>query len=199
VENLEMTTKIFFAGNVQLQTMKLLPILILSLLLVSVSSAKQESLTMGPYKVSFDLNTTQEYSINNTIPVQYGETYGGTSYVIYQIIINDSNNSASILVNYFANQMEKDIDTIKSNIESSSYEHNKYDRTYYRTIDGKLGVLGVGENYAEDSPQFYAEYWPMFNVSGDTGIRIFSSYPWDDGTLSLLKTIHVEMVGKPPI
>lgn len=181
--------------------MRISIILILSLLLVSVSSAKQESLTMGPYKVSFDLNTTQEYSINNTIPVEYAETYGGISYVIYQTKINDSNNIAFITVNHFSsNQMNKDIDEMKSNIRDVLSNSPYYDcDTYDRIIDGKSGVLGVGENYEGDSNWFLAEYWPMFNMSSDTKVSINSYYPWYDGTLSLLKTIHVEMEGKPPI
>lgn len=168
---------------------------------MSVSIAKQESLTMGPYKVSFDLNTTHEYSINNTIPVEYAETYGGISYVSYQTEINDSNNIAFITISYFSsNQMNKDIDEMKSNIRDTLLNSPYYDYdTYDRIIDGKSGILGVGENYEGDSNRFIAQYWPMFNMSGDTKVSINSYYPWDDGTLGLLKTIHVEMVGKLPI
>jgi len=181
--------------------MRILPILILFLLLVSLSSAKQESLIMGPYKVSFDLNTTQAYNINNAIPATYGETYGGISYVTYTTQINDSNNTALIIISYFSsNQMDKEIYAMKSSIQDSLSNSPYYDSDIYdRTIDGNAGILGVGENFKGDSQRFLAEYWPMFNASGDTKIRIQSGYPWENGTLSLLRTIHVELIGKPSI
>ena len=168
-------------------------------MLVSVSLAKEESLIMGPYKVSFDLNTTQKYSINNTIPVEYGETYGGIPYVVYRTIISAKNDSAAIYVNYFANKMNTNNDKTKSEIRDSSsswfFDFDIYDRI----IDGQSGVLGVGESDRLGGSVFDAIYWSAFNTTGDTKVKITSFLPWENGTLSLLKTIHVEMVGKPPI
>jgi len=69
-------------------------IIILLLLLIFVSSAKHESLTMGPYKVTFDLNTTEAYGINNS--VRHGETYAGTEFTGYQIHIAGSYDIAEI-------------------------------------------------------------------------------------------------------
>ena len=188
-----------FCVKIQPQTMKLLLILILSLMLVSVSSAKQESLIMGPYKVSFDLNTTQKYCINNTMPATYGETYEGISFVIYNTIISATNDSAEISVFYYAHKMDKNLDRTKSDITDSSISWSFDFDLYDRIIDGQSGVLGVGESDQLGGSVFNAIYWPAFNTTGDTKVQIMSFLPWNDGTLSLLKTIHVEMVGKPPI
>jgi hypothetical protein len=180
--------------------MKLFLILILSLLLMSVSSAKQESLIMGPYKVSFDLNTTQKYEINNT-EVKYGETYGGTEYVRYnREVKNNSNLGVIIQTTYYTDTMNKDVYDSKSDLETVFQNLDNYYniKSYERLIDDQPGALVVGKNLEGDS-LFAAGYWPKLNLSGDTQMVIISTYPWENGTLSLLKTIHVEMVGKPPI
>jgi len=51
-----------------------------------------------------------------------------------------------------------------------------------RVIDGRNGIIGsTGSVYA-------AAWWVDNNMS----VVVDSSFPWDDGTLSLLKSIHVE-------
>ena len=64
---------------------------------------------------------------------------------------------------------------------------------YNRIIDDNPGILGVGRTFQNDL-FFYAKYWQ----SNNTAIEIKSGFPWDDGTLSLLKTIRVELIGEPP-
>lgn len=62
-----------------------------------------------------------------------------------------------------------------------------------RTIDGSDGVVAAGYLAGDKI------YNSIYNV--DIGpfprhlvCKIFSDYPWEEGTLSLLKTIHVEKV-----
>jgi len=44
--------------------MKMMHVLILMVLLAAGASAKTEEVSVGPYNVSFDLNTTMDYSVS---------------------------------------------------------------------------------------------------------------------------------------
>ena len=146
---------------------------------------------MGPYKVSFDLNTTQEYRVNNAT-TKPSETYCGAKYETYTTILNNSNNFALITVAYFADKMNKN--DIQYNIEDYLRGLNYYNiETLNRTIDNQSGVLSVGVDSNGDC-MFAAQYWPTFNTSGDTNVLIESNYPWDNETLSLLKTIRIKLI-----
>ena len=166
-------------------------IIVLSLLLVSVSLAKHESLIMGPYKVSFDLNTTQEYKVNNATN-KPSETYCGVKYETYTTVLYNNNNFALITIASFADKMNKN--DIQYNVEDFLRGLNYYNiETHNRTIDNQSGVLSVGVDSNGDC-MFAAQYWPTFNTSGDTNVLIESNYPWDNETLSLLKTIRIKLI-----
>jgi hypothetical protein len=171
----------------------------LSLLLVTAASAKYESLIIGPYNISFDLNTTRNYSLSNA--TKQSETYCGAKYDTYTIILSNKSNSALITIADFKNKIDKGINNIQSNFEDYLRGLNYYNNivTYNRTIDNQSGVISVGLNSNGD-PMFAAQYWAKRNsssikkpnASSETNVLIMSNYPWDDGTLNLLKTIHVE-------
>jgi hypothetical protein len=162
-------------------------LILVYLLLISVPSAKNESLIMGPYNVSFDLNTTQPYLVNNS--TKHSETYWGTKYDTYTIMLNSSRNFALITVVDFKYMKQSANDTqsgVEDFLQGLSYNHTINNRT----IDDQSGILGIGVNSAGDF-MYAAQYWPTFKASCNTNVLIVSNYPWDDGTLSLLKTIHV--------
>lgn len=149
---------------------------------------------MGPYRVSFDLNTTNEYYVNASFPAKYGETYSGIKYVMFYGHINGIR-LGNIEITYFdSNEIDSSLDSTKSMVEDylQSTEFHYVD-TYNRIINGKPGILGVGKSFENDL-WFDARYW----LSNNTMIEIKSDFPWDDGMLSILKTIRVELVGKPP-
>jgi len=183
--------------------MRAITILILSLLLISVSSAKHEVVTMGPCRVSFDLNTTQKYTINVSKP-DYGETYSGDKYVGYDLWLVNTDlrpedtrlyQPASIYLSLFNNTtMDKSIESMKSSIGDDLSNQGIYSyETHNRIIDGQPGVIGVGED-SNGYTFLAANYWSTLTDLRDTKIQIFSLYPWKPETLSLLKTIHVELL-----
>jgi len=54
------------------------------------------------------------------------------------------------------------------------------------------GVNGVAESYYKDGATvYYANYHPAFDPKR-MNVSILSTFPWDDGTSSLLKTIQVQ-------
>ena len=60
-----------------------------------------------------------------------------------------------------------------------------------REIDGTLGAIGVGEDptFGLDT-KFYEASYVLPHAEGF--VYITSLYPWDEGTLRLLDSIHVE-------
>jgi hypothetical protein len=179
--------------------MKQLIIFLVILLLTSVSSAKYEALTLGPYKVSFDLNTTQEYNINVAKPIQSG-TYGGTKYTAYMFDLEDCDLNIPVaritVFSYNDSSMDKSIEKMDSSTKQSLYSLGYHNiKTNNRIIDGQQGILGPGDRH--DAPSlFFAVYWPDTPSIGDTWVSIRSIYPWEPETSSLLKTIHVELTGQ---
>lgn len=159
------------------------------LLLVSVSLAEHESLIAGPYKISFDLNATHNANITET----HLETFSGTKYDTYTIILNNTNNFAFITAVHFSENISED----DHNVEGFLRGFDCHDITppYERKIDNQTGILCVG--VTPDGDIMYAtQYWPKLDMScikGETNVQIDSNYPWDDGTLAILNTIHVEL------
>jgi len=120
-------------------------ILVLFLLLMSVSFAKQESLEMGSYNVSFNLNTTQGYNISNV--TEHSETYCGAEYEVFTTILNNSHNFAFIVLTCFSLNMDKSQDLMQYEIEKylGGLAYNDI-ATYGRKIDGRDAIIGKGVN-----------------------------------------------------
>jgi hypothetical protein len=172
--------------------MRMTLIMVLSLLLVSVSLAHQESLITGPYKISFDLNTTEDYRVNNM--TKNSETYCGMKYEAYTMVLSTDYNLALITVTHFADKMDKSIYNIQNYINILLSSLNYYSIVIHnRTIDNQSGVLGVGVNTYGDC-MYAAEYWPIFSTSGETNVQIETNFPWENETLSLLRTISIKMI-----
>lgn len=160
--------------------------------MLSMSTAKNETFIMGPYMVSFDLNLTQEYNAKNE--TKHLETYSGIKYDAYIIELNSDGNFALISIAYYNDTMNKSIEDMRPNGEDFLRSLNNYNiKTHNRTIDNQPGVLSIGANSNGDC-MFAAQYWASLTKYGDTSILIKSNYPWDNGTLSLLKTIHVRLI-----
>lgn len=175
-------------------------VIVLSLLLVSTSLAKYESLTIGPYRISYNLESTQPHSISNA--TKHSETYCGEKYHAYTTMLSSNGNFAFITIADFEeDNMSKSPFSTKSEIEDFLQGFSYYNiRFYNRTVDNQEGVLGVGVNHNGDL-MYAAQYWmksdaTCINASTCTNVLIESNYPWDNGTLSLLKTIRVEPICK---
>ena len=65
-----------------------------------------------------------------------------------------------------------------------------------RTIDGSSGAIASG-TFAATNDIYVTLYHAAYMLPSDpasTVVQIVSTYPWNGGTLQLLKTIHVEEV-----
>ena len=173
--------------------------LIAMLLLVALASAKPEEVAVGPYKVSFDLNTTMNYTVTPDYQKNADNSSSGTVRVQFDnqtqalIGITDFNTwqyagfTRSDYL-YMDLALKTDKDVVKGNVTQG-------------LIDGKTGMivtqtrLQPSDNSTFDS--MIAVYWPdSKEIEGygipvaKTKVEIVASLP---GLLSksLLESIHV--------
>jgi hypothetical protein len=165
-----------------------------------VVNATPDSVVTGPYKVSFDIGSTRD-SYNVTVPAPViDETLGGEKRTEYSVnILNRTDHLRFILI--VVTELEKGSPTIPtgSNIETTLKSNDANDprissfQSSTRTIDGMDGAVASMTFNAGSGTivgMFDAAYAPAIDPRR-MGVSIASTYPWNDGTLQLLKTIHV--------
>jgi hypothetical protein len=154
-----------------------------------------ETVTAGPYQVSFDLGN-KNYTIIQEGPLP-GEGEEEIGLERQRIILDGGNRAATIKITSYDDfrivNMETESLLAEAALQTKGYIKNNASEW---TIGGEAGVLGVGED--EDHQILYvAIYWPdqvqteEGQVLGMTRCEIESSYWWDT-TEMLLNTIRVE-------
>jgi hypothetical protein len=158
-----------------------------------------DSVVTGPYKVSFDIGLTRnDYNVTISDP-KVTEQLSGAKEIDYSFdITNDTGpfRHMTITTKHFEKErpilsgsdLKRGLMSVNANDPRiSGFKSNE------RRIDGANGAVA---SYAAkvDSEHIFdlyqAVYQPMFDPT-HTVVEIFSSYPWDEGTLKLLRTIHV--------
>ena len=183
--------------------MKKFAILIALLCMLTLSAwATPVSVVTGPYRVTFDMDlSNNSYSITANSP-KISEALSGYDQTEYLINIqskHDRNTFANINLVYTdtinpemptPKEMEAAFNYIMltdiidvSNVESAQ-----------RTIDNTTGIAGAYD-YKNKVRMFMAMYYPEFD-GGRLCCLIGSTYPWDDGTRQLLRTIHVDRISE---
>lgn len=149
-----------------------------------VTIAVPDSVINGPYKIHFDMGTTNNaYTLNTSVPIDMGPLFGEKS-TMYNIIITNKTYPDRI-VHITMTEYEKD-QTKGTDIERALTMLTRNSGQISECIiDGFSGAIA-----SMGSDMFTAAYFP-FNYLTTV---ISSTYPWDEGTLSLLKTIHIEKV-----
>lgn len=179
--------------------MRLLCVLILAVLLFAGASAKPEELTVGPYNVSFDLNTTMNYSAssawddsNSTALININFTNGTKAAIA---VINETVWQCSDLspdIRYL--RLALSYDKALGNMTSGSL--------IGRIIDGKPGIEVVGRYNINGSifDSTIAKYWldskeiENYNITvAMTKVEIIARVPLNVSE-SLLDTINVRAI-----
>lgn len=181
--------------------MKMMHALILMVLLAAGASAKTEEISVGPYNVSFDLNTTMEYNVSShwddanttsVINIEFTNDTQATIAVINETVWECSDLSPDLRYLNLALNYEKAIGTITDGDLSE------------RIIDGKPGLVAI-ETYEKDGKAFnqtIAKYWldseeiENYNISvGMTKVEILANIPMNlSESENLLNTIQVRMI-----
>ena len=176
-----------------MQTNKFCIMAILTILALAVPiCAKSESIIMGPYTVSFDMGNVGGYTINEK-PPQLVENLYGERFTIYQANIVGGFSKATIGINEYDNPVINNAGDALTSVLKSSSNLCGEPMVIARIIDGKPGVLGSIDCFGSIS---YLALYPLDYLSKSnnmtSAVMFESSYPWDEGTSSLVKSIHVE-------
>lgn len=159
-------------------------------LLITPSVAEPDSVVIGPYNISFDLGLPKsEYAINtDQIVEQPQNTMGRTQYNLFIENVSDTNKSVTFLLSDYEVPSSASFSPENSIEQLQKGQPLSATVKETRTIDGKGGVIGESEPGME--PFYLVIYFPTPYLN----VEIVSTYPWDEGTLSLLKTIQIEKV-----
>lgn len=181
--------------------MRLLIAIIGALMLSSMAFAAPETRQVGPYTVSFNMNTNMQYQVTPQSPAMYPFA------TIYPIVIaTDNNTGASISITEYKNLTDS---TMQSNEENTALRMAlrgiNATAPVAQMIDGKTGYLISGMPFSGMSsmPQgmmfYHAQYWLDSNncqcgpvSAGMKLVDITSTYP-QDVTQGILSSIHVAM------
>lgn len=179
--------------------MKLICGLILMILLAAGASAKTEEISSGPYNVSFDLNTTMEYSVLS----QWDEANTTSS---TNIKFNNSTQAVIVVTNktvWKCADLSPDLKYLNLALNYEKALGQIVDGALFeRTIDGKPGLVVI-ETFEKEGNilnSTIAKYWldskeiENYNISvAMTKVEILAKFPMNLSE-SLLDTIQVRMV-----
>jgi hypothetical protein len=177
---------------------KLLLAAVLALMLSSVALAAPETHQVGPYKVSFDMNTNTKYQI--LTPNTQGNSMA-TGYLLE--IKTDNSTGASVAITEYKNPVDSTLQ-MQGALDLWSMRASGINATTMmnQTINGKNGFLISGAPFSSSNVPagfklYHAQYWldskqcECGAVSvGTTSVFISSTYP-QDVTMNLLKSINV--------
>ena len=174
--------------------MRLTLALIIMLMSTFMASGVPENKTLGPYNVSFDLNTTANYSIIYAKPV---ETPDSSTYML--LIKTNNSTLANVAIVQFANRTDSTLSFGRLLAERSLIKNgfNRNMSSLDTEIDGKKGFIYAGIN-SKKLILFMIGYWldskdcDCGPVSvGNTKVEVISSYP-PALTWNLLSSLHIE-------
>ena len=163
----------------------------------ALNGSTGETVTAGPYAVSFDLGD-QNYTVSQVGP-EPGEAEDSLGLERQRIILDSGTRAATITITSYDDFRTVNLDTerllAEAILATEGYTNNNASD---RTIGGVAGVLGVGED--DDHQILYAAiYWPdqvqaeEGQVIGMIRCEVESSFWWNT-TERLLDTISVERI-----
>jgi len=182
-------------------------ILLMLLSLAAPAFAAYESGPVGPYNVSFDMNTTIEYKVI-VEKASSGVTSLGVNFVRYNLTIDSADYLAWLILTRYEEPMIANITANEYIVYNALIDAGADEPNLYQPlIDGKPGVLGnfrferqfLGQGqYQEGDLVVAASYSPDARLyedgvyRGRTDCRVISTFPWEI-IRDLLYTLHVEV------
>ncbi|OPY52725.1 MAG: hypothetical protein A4E48_01014 [Methanosaeta sp. PtaU1.Bin060] len=181
--------------------MRIFALILSALLCSAVATAVPDSIVMGPYKVSFDLGLPKDaYSITVKEPKTTESLSGDISTKYKAGILNNTDILRFAYIDLSLRDKKQPTPTpekLEDSLRSALLNESRISNieTSQRTIDGLPCAVVSYEFLAKGTRKtvkvFMAEYFPKID-KGSLNCIISSSYPWDEGTLALLQTIHIE-------
>jgi hypothetical protein len=176
---------------------RLLLAAVVVLMLSSVALAAPETHQVGPYKLSFDMNTNMKYQ-NKTLSPQGNSV--ATGYILQ--LKTDNNTGTSIEIDEYKNPVDSTLQMMKTlDFYNMMLSGINATAPINQSIDGKNGFLISGTPFSGSKlPNikiYHAQYWLDSKQcecgavsAGTTSVHISSTYP-QDVTMNLLNSIKV--------
>ena len=182
-------------------------LLLLVLCLVQPAFAAHEAGPVGPYNVSFDMNTTMDYRV--IVEPSSSGISSGIGFIRYNLTVDNADYFAIITLTRYEQPMLANIaanmDIVLTALSLAGADQPKIYQNL--TIDGQPAVLAnfrferqfLGQGrYQEGDLVVAAAYSPDArlyedgNYWGRNDCRVISTYPWEI-IRDLLYTLHVEV------
>jgi hypothetical protein len=171
----------------------------LLLMLSSLATSAPESSQLGPYAVTFDMNTEMQYEV---IPLEVGESDAATYYGLQ--VVTDNSTGARVVITENKELIDSTIAPQKTitvlNAAVNGFNVTSLEDT---VIDGMEGYVASGVPFPQitsipaDTQIFEAVYWldseecECGPVSvGTTSVAISSTYP-EDVTMNLINSLKI--------
>lgn len=172
--------------------MKTISIVLAAMICLPIlASAVPDSVITGPYNISFDLGLPKDVYTKTAEDPKETESLGGESQTKYSIKIENKSDSLQLISISMTEYAQEQTGASATSAEMEKVLKKMFPssaNTASRTIDEKHGVIA---EYSSSGITLYtAVYWPNARLFA----LLVSTYPWDEGTLSLLKTIHIEKI-----
>jgi len=164
--------------------------------LQAVALAVPHNVITGPYNISFDLGLPKDVSIIAVEEPVKKEKLNGDVQTEYSIkVTNETGVTRLIMIKLVESDIKIKLTGEEMAMSMRSYlpaNGFKNIESSARIIDMKDGAVSAGDSVAAGMSfkAYQASYYPTNN----TTVFLTSSFPWDEGTLQLLKTIHIGMV-----
>lgn len=163
-----------------------------------LASAVPDSVVIGPYNITFDLGIPKEAYKVEIEDSKTEESLSGevsTTYTVNLINKTGISRRASIILTSY--ETEQVIPLQDELVQIEKYMLLQMDYlseidVAKRKIDGKDGAAGSATMRIPKANLNIDTYAAIYYPSSTTIVNLISAYPWENGTLSLLKTIHVE-------
>lgn len=175
-------------------------IVLIVVMLAEIGSAlaAHESGKLGPYGISFDVNTTSNYKVI-VDPSTSDATSDGVKFTRYYLSVDGDDGYASIVLTGYEKNMSAGIDANRDIVASALTAIGGTDSKINPStvvVDGHQAVLGSCK-YPTGEAIYIASYSPdatLLNGTyiGRTDCRFVSTYSWEV-TRNLLGTLHIEV------
>lgn len=162
----------------------------------SPSLAKLDFGPLGPYNLSFDLNTSGEYEIKAEKPYT-AKTPDGIGFTQYNLSVHQGGQFMYIFLIEYHNLTRADYYINRRVVNDLLVRLKTSDiQIFYEIIDGHDGAFGAGQ---EDSGRviFLASYYPDSmevgeDIIGRLNLRMLSTFSYET-TVSFLNSVQVQI------
>lgn len=171
--------------------MKIAYILLAMLICIPIAIAEKDNMTAGPFKISFDMGIPKaSYKIQISSPVE-PELHGSGNQTDYSVFIANTTGTfpmaTILLTQYKESQVIPTPEELEQKLNQDIKETGAANiHSEIREIDGIKGALVSATLLGKMS--YLARWYP----SNELTVGITSTYPWDEGTMALVNTIHIE-------